>query len=197
MYNEPGRMVSTGGVKAPGFFVFASGRPDLGRGGLERRRAALVEAYAGGGWEVPRLLEGVREAEAVHLDTLSRVEMGGYTRGRVVLLGDAAHGSTLAGFGSGLAVVGAHVLAGESAAADGDHRGALAAYDRRMLEYAKVTRKGNAGRFPAPRTRRGIRARDALFRVGFLYRALEGVTEDYATGVDLGEYPEPAPGRPS
>src|SRR5690606_40401257 len=50
------------------------------------------------------------------------------------------------GFGSGLAVVGAYLLAGELTAAAGDHRAAFAGYDRRMHAYAQVARSGNARR---------------------------------------------------
>jgi 2-polyprenyl-6-methoxyphenol hydroxylase-like FAD-dependent oxidoreductase len=41
------------------------------------------------------------------------VDIDRYHAGRVVLLGDAGYGNTLGGFGTGLAIVGAYVLAGE------------------------------------------------------------------------------------
>src|SRR5690606_39626207 len=88
------------------------------------------------------------------------------------------------GFGGGLAVVGAYLLAGELTAAAGDHRAAFAGYDRRMRAYAGVARSGNAGRFLAPRTRAGIRARDALFRLGPLRRALMSTTDGFADGIE-------------
>jgi hypothetical protein len=62
------RVLHGAAVGAGASFAFASGRPDLGRGGLERSRAALVEAYTGGGWEVPRQLEGVTEDYATGAD---------------------------------------------------------------------------------------------------------------------------------
>ncbi|MEU9161898.1 FAD-dependent monooxygenase [Streptomyces sp. NPDC048424] len=55
--------------------------------------------------------------------------MDAWSRGRVALIGDATHcPSSLSGMGSGLALVGAYVLAGELAAAHGDHRVALRDY---------------------------------------------------------------------
>jgi 2-polyprenyl-6-methoxyphenol hydroxylase-like FAD-dependent oxidoreductase len=47
-------------------------------------------------------------------------------RGTVALLGDAAWRGTLGGQGSGLAITGSYVLAGELAATCGDHASALA-----------------------------------------------------------------------
>lgn len=85
---------------------------------------------------------------------------GGYTKGRVALVGDSAYGNTLGGFGTGLAVVGAYVLAGELAAAGGDHTAAYARYDEVMRRYAKIAGNSNAGHFLAPETAWGIRARN-------------------------------------
>jgi 2-polyprenyl-6-methoxyphenol hydroxylase-like FAD-dependent oxidoreductase len=47
--------------------------------------------------------------------------------------------------GSGLALVGAYVLAGELAAARGDHRVAFARYEREMREYAAGCQKMGDG----------------------------------------------------
>lgn len=59
--------------------------------------------------------------------------MDHWSHGRVALLGDAAHcASPASGQGTGLALTGAYVLAGELAAARGDHRAAFAAYEREM-----------------------------------------------------------------
>ena len=189
MYNEPGRMVSVGGPQAPTFFVFASERPhDRGADMAERKRF-VTSAYTRAGWKVPDLVAALSRAEELRLDTLSRVEMDSFVRGRVALVGDAAYGNTLGGFGSGLSVVGAYVLAGELIAADGDHRVAFAAYDQVMSGYARVARKSDAGRFLAPRTRMGIRARNALFRYRWSRDALMKSTDDFAHAVELCDYP--------
>jgi 2-polyprenyl-6-methoxyphenol hydroxylase-like FAD-dependent oxidoreductase len=189
MYNEPGRMVTTGSGGEPAFFVFASERPHDRHAGSAQRRRLLAEAYSGAGGEMARMVGGLPDTADPHIDTISRVEMDSFTRGRVALVGDAGYGNTLGGFGSGLSVVGAYVLAGELLAADGDHRVAHAAYDRIMSGYAKVARRGNAGRFLAPRTRRGIVVRDALFRFRPLRDALMRSTDDFADAVELRDYP--------
>jgi 2-polyprenyl-6-methoxyphenol hydroxylase-like FAD-dependent oxidoreductase len=53
------------------------------------------------------------------LDSMTQVHLPAWSRGRVVLLGDAAWCPTpLSGLGTSLALVGAYVLAGELAATD-------------------------------------------------------------------------------
>ncbi|MEU8383610.1 FAD-dependent monooxygenase [Streptosporangium sp. NPDC048865] len=189
MYNEPGRMVALGGPKSPAFLVFASERLDYDRYDVERHKRILADAYRGMGWRVPELVARLPEARDLHFDSISRVETDRYARGRVVLLGDAAHGNTLGGFGTGLAVVGAYVLAGELAAAGGDHRTAFRRYEEILRGYARVTRKGNAGPFLAPATWRRIRMRNWIFKRRFLLRAMLRITDRFATDIRLEDYP--------
>jgi 2-polyprenyl-6-methoxyphenol hydroxylase-like FAD-dependent oxidoreductase len=189
MYNEPGRMVAIGGSKAPAFFVFASPELTYDRYDAEQQAELLRTAYSGGGWRIPELLNRLPEAESVYVDSISRVSMDHWSTGRIVLLGDAAYGSTLAGFGSGLAVVGAYVLAGELLAADGDHDVAFRRFEEVFRSYAGVSEKGRPGMFLAPRTRLGIRFRNLMFRTAGLMKAMLWLTDRFATAVDLRDYP--------
>ncbi|MEV4217982.1 FAD-dependent monooxygenase [Nonomuraea sp. NPDC049725] len=188
MYNEPGRMAALGGVKAPSFFVFASEPLDYDRYDVEQQRRVLMDAYRGAGWRIPEVLDRLAGVEDIHLDSISRVETDEYARGRVVLLGDAAYGNTLGGFGSGLALVGAYVLAGELAAAGGDHRAGFAAYQEAFRGYAKVARQGNAGSFLAPATPARIRMRNWMLRRRVMMRAMLKATDWFATGIELKDY---------
>ncbi|WP_410595008.1 FAD-dependent monooxygenase [Amycolatopsis sp. lyj-23] len=188
MYNEPGRMAAVGGPKASAFFVFASPELDYDRTDTARQRQLLVDAYRGAGWRVPELMARIPQAREFHLDSLSRVTIDRYSRGRVVLLGDAAYGNTLGGFGTGLAVVGAYVLAGELLAADGDHRIAFARYEELMRDYAKVSQRGSAGPFLAPPSPLRIKLRDWTFKSRFLLGLLLKATDGFATGIELPDY---------
>ncbi|MGW0479819.1 FAD-dependent monooxygenase [Nonomuraea sp. NPDC003214] len=188
MYNEPGRMAALGGVKAPSFFVFASEPLDYDRYDVEQQRRVLMDAYRGAGWRIPEVLDRLAGVEDIYLDSISRVETDEYARGRVVLLGDAAYGNTLGGFGSGLALVGAYVLAGELAAAGGDHRAGFAAYQEAFRGYAKVARQGNAGPFLAPATPARIRMRNWMLRRRVMMRAMLKATDWFATGIELKDY---------
>ncbi|MBB5627716.1 FAD-dependent monooxygenase [Sphaerisporangium krabiense] len=189
MYNEPGRMVAIGGPKAPAFFVFAAGEVPFDRFDVDLQKRMLRDAYAGAGWRTAEIVAAASASGDFYLDSLSRTEIDHYAKGRVVLLGDAAYGNTLGGFGSGLAVVGAYVLAGELALAGGDHRAAFRAYEEGFREYASVSRKGNAGGFLAPPTRRRIAMRNRMFKHRLLLRALLKSTDMFATNIDLKDYP--------
>ncbi|GAA0371227.1 FAD-dependent monooxygenase [Actinoallomurus spadix] len=192
MYNEPGRMVSLWGNKASAFFVFASEQLEYDRWDTGRQKSLLARAYDGAKWRVPEIVAAVSRAPEFYLDSISRVEIDHYAKGRVVLLGDAAYGNTLGGFGTGLAIVGAYVLAGELAAADGDHRTAFRRYEEELRGYAKVARKGNAGPFLAPPTRRRITMRDQMFKRRLLLRSMLWMTDRFASNIDLKDYPAPA-----
>lgn len=50
MYNEPDRMVATGGPKASAFFVFRSPELTYDRYDTEQQKPILRRAFAGGGW---------------------------------------------------------------------------------------------------------------------------------------------------
>lgn len=188
MYNEPGRMAAVGGSKAPAFFVFASEELDYDRHDPDQHKQILTRTYAGMGWQTPAILDAVRHADEVYLDSLSQVTIDHYAKGRVVLIGDAAYGNTLGGFGTGLAVVGAYVLAGELAAAGGDHRMAFARYEQEFRDYAKVAKNLNAGPFLAPATPMRLRMRNWIFKSGFLLSRLMKTTDKFATDITLKDY---------
>lgn len=160
MYSEPGRSVILGGPKASAFFVFASPELPPARDNVDIQKQQLIDAYTGGGWRLPALLEAIPDSPEFYLDSISRATLDHYSRGRVALAGDAAWGNALGGFGTGLALVGAYVLAGELFRANGDHRIAFPAYEGVYREYASVSEKINGGQLIAPRTRRGILVRN-------------------------------------
>jgi 2-polyprenyl-6-methoxyphenol hydroxylase-like FAD-dependent oxidoreductase len=188
MYNEPGRLAAVGGPKAPAFFVFASDQLDYDRYDTGRQKDILTRAYAGMGWKVPAIMNAVRRADDVYLGSISQVGIDRYSKGRVVLLGDSAYGNTLGGFGTGLAMVGAYVLAGELAAAGGDHQVAFAEYERRLRGYAKIAKNGNAGPFLAPGTPARIRMRNWMFKYRFLLALMMKLGDKFATDIDLKTY---------
>jgi hypothetical protein len=133
-----------------------------------------------------------------YLDAIARVRMNGrYTRGRVALVGDAGFGNTLGGFGTGLAVVGAYVLAGELAVAGGNHTVAYGRYDEIMRRYAKIAGTSNAGRFLAPKTAGGIRARN-WFLGSRAFSLMGKYADNAASDIDLADYEAlvKTPGKP-
>jgi 2-polyprenyl-6-methoxyphenol hydroxylase-like FAD-dependent oxidoreductase len=99
-------------------------------------------------------------------DTISQVEMPGWSKGRVVLLGDAAWCLTfLSGQGTSTALAGAYILAQELAAkAHGD---AFGAYEKRMrpvtAKMQAVSR--NIGGQYVPKSRSGIKLQSWILPV--------------------------------
>jgi len=90
------------------------------------------------GWEFPRLMEEMKNATDFYFDDVSQIRMNSWSQGRVTLVGDAAFGPTLiTGQGTSMALVGAYVLAGELAAADGEYCTAYAHYEQTCGSYMK------------------------------------------------------------
>ena len=160
----PGKLASVGGdhrdpTRASTLFVFASRPLDYDRRDLEQQKKLLADAYAGIGWEVPTLLKALWDTPELYFDSISHVDLQPWSSGRVTMVGDAAAGATLGGMGTGTAVVAAYVLAGELAAAGGDHTVAFPRYEEAVRGYAQACQKGGdrTGRFLAPHTRLGMR----------------------------------------
>ncbi|MBF6452417.1 FAD-dependent monooxygenase [Nocardia cyriacigeorgica] len=187
-HNAPGKLAVSGGPKAEQMYMFASPELDYARDDEQAQRRILKQAFAGVGWEVPRMLAELDEAANVYLDSLSVVEMTSCVRGRIALVGDAGYGNTLAGFGTGLAVVGAYVLAGELAVAGGDHTAAFPRYDEIMRRYNKIAGSSNPGRFLAPKSAFGIRARD-WFLNSPLFGLMVKLGDKGANDIELRDYP--------
>ncbi|MES9544045.1 FAD-dependent monooxygenase [Actinomadura sp. NPDC000600] len=149
-YRTAGRLVAMYSARhnseAKAVFYFASPQLDLDRRDVAGQQAVLAETFTGNGWQSDRLLQDMRYAPDFYFDSVGQVRMDAWSRGRVALLGDAAYcPSSLSGMGSGLALVGAYVLAGELALAGGDHRVAFGRYEEEMREYAVGCQKMGDG----------------------------------------------------
>ncbi|MEV4438659.1 FAD-dependent monooxygenase [Streptomyces sp. NPDC049577] len=172
MHNAPGGLVASarpgrlpGEIKAG--FSFRSAPIGYDRRDVAAQRELVARRFAGAGWEVPRLLRAMRTSPDFFFDSVGQVRLDGWSRGRVALLGDAGYcASPLTGLGTSLALVGAYVLAGELAAAGGDHRVAFRRYDEVMRPYVSQAQELPPGGVPgfAPSGRLGIRLRDLSMR---------------------------------
>lgn len=188
-WNAPGRVAARGGSKGSHLYLFASPELDRARGDVAAQRRLVAEKFADMGGEVPSMLAELDRLDGFYLDAIAQVRMNGrYTSGRVALVGDAGYGNTLGGFGTGLAVVGAYVLAGELAVADGDHRAAYARYDEIMRRYARIAGNTNTGRFLAPKTAWGIRARN-WFLGSRAFSLMVKYGDSAANDIVLADYP--------
>jgi 2-polyprenyl-6-methoxyphenol hydroxylase-like FAD-dependent oxidoreductase len=196
MHNAPGRMAGVGGdhrdpARAGSFFVFRSPLLTYDRRDRAAQEQILRDRYAGLGWLTPRLLEAMATAPDLYFDQICRVDNPSWTKGRIALIGDAACGATIGGQGNGTAIVSAYVLAGELAAAGGDHRVAFPRYERRIGKFARGTQKGGdtTGMFLAPKTARGIKLRNYLNNRKWFLTMTFKIAADRSTGIDLPDYP--------
>jgi len=122
--------------EAKASFFFATQPLDYARRDSAQQKAILRDHFRQEGWEVPRLLEFLEKAPDFYFDSVSQVKMDRWSAGRTALVGDAAWcASPLSGMGTGMAVVGAYVLAGELAEAEGDHRVAFAKYESLLRDF--------------------------------------------------------------
>jgi len=198
MYNEPGGLVATvrpGRLPAEhkAGLSFRTHPAAVLPHDVEGQRRLVTERLGGAGWEVPRLLRGMAEATDFAFDGMAQVRLDSWSRGRVVLLGDAAWCPTpLSGLGTSLAVVGAYVLAGELAAADGDPAVAFRRYEEVLRAYvdgAQQLPPGGAGGF-APVRALDIRLRMASMRMMTRWplRQLIAKQFDKAGAIELPDY---------
>jgi 2-polyprenyl-6-methoxyphenol hydroxylase-like FAD-dependent oxidoreductase len=109
---------------------------------IDAQKRLLRERMAGLGWSTPRILAHLDDTPDFYLDEVAQVVMDRWSSGRVGLLGDAAFcSSPMSGGGTGLALVGAYMLAGELAAAGWDPQAGFAGYERRMRSFVEANQE--------------------------------------------------------
>jgi 2-polyprenyl-6-methoxyphenol hydroxylase-like FAD-dependent oxidoreductase len=196
LFSVPGRTagVTGAGDSTRAVFYFASPLLTYDRHDSAEQKHILSERFEGMAWETPRLIEAMRAARDFYFDSISEIRMPALSAGRVALLGDAGYGGTLGGMGTGVAVVAAYILAGELAAAHGNHLVAFKRYESRIREYAEHCQRGarHVGSFMAPRTRLGVSMRNSALRLAYLLPGkgmMERIAMKRATGITFGDYP--------
>jgi len=167
LLNSPGRMI---GLMASGrngsagvLCVFAAPEDGIWHGDIAGQKAKLRNIYGKLGWRVPELLEALDQTDDVFVSPISRADPPNWSAGRVALVGDAASGLAIGGMGTGMAVIGAYVLAGELTLDSGNPSAAFARYQQRLQDHVRaVIRSASPGRFLAPRNAWGLSTRNAL-----------------------------------
>ena len=200
--NVPGRtagVFSTGDNQAIAQLYFAAPGVGYGHRDVAQQKQIVAEAFAGMGWRVPQLLAAMQQAPDFYFDTVSQVHVDSWSAGRVALVGDAACAAGPGGNGTGNAVVAAYVLAGELAAAGGDHQTAFGRYEQLVRPYvAKGQKQARGGKdFLAPATPKKIAQVHRFYKMlPYLpvKHLMKYLTTRTATGIKLPDYP--APERP-
>jgi 2-polyprenyl-6-methoxyphenol hydroxylase-like FAD-dependent oxidoreductase len=159
----------------------------------EQQIAALRQRFGDAGWEVPRILDGLAASDDVYSVDIAQVRAPQWSRGRVVLVGDAAHcPSPVSGMGTSLALVGAYVFGDALTRRDERHEDladAFARYDRALRPYAERAQQLPPGTPEAanPMSALGVAAFRAVLRFGasplgsaFRRRFMRPSADDYA-----------------
>ncbi|WP_103339012.1 FAD-dependent monooxygenase [Amycolatopsis sp. CA-126428] len=133
----PGKMVNVystaRAADAKAAFWFTAPPLTYDRRDVDGQKALVADWFAGLGWEIPELLEAMREADDFYFDPVCQIVLDKLSAGRVTLLGDAGYcASPASGQGTSLALAGAYVLAGELAA---DFSAGLTRYEALMRPF--------------------------------------------------------------
>ncbi|WP_176818879.1 hypothetical protein [Quadrisphaera sp. DSM 44207] len=178
--------------------------------GLDRLDAqiqirVLRERFAGAGWQTQRVLDGfAAQPEEFYLERAEQVSVPRWSCGRVAVLGDTAWGGPT-GMGTTLALLGAHVLAGELAAEQErarrsgspfDPGRAHRAYEQLLRPHVEEVQRLPPG-VPAlalPKTRWGLEVLHGVHRL-VATRALRGIAErvlpsSASSSLALPQYPQ-------
>ena len=152
--------------------------------------------FADAGWKTDRALHGMDEADDFYMQEVLQVKLDQWSRGRVVLVGDAAYAPTpISGMGTTCAVVGAYTLAGEIARNPKHLSKAFEAYEskiRPLIDRAQSLPPG-APQIANPQTELGI----SIFKGVLKFQALPGVFKFFkalglgnppASSIDLEDY---------
>ncbi|CAK7236054.1 hypothetical protein SCUCBS95973_009475 [Sporothrix curviconia] len=128
----------------------------------------LQKTFADAGWQqTSRILREMQATDDFYFSMVAQVRMPCWHKGRVVLLGDAAHcASHLSGMGTTLAMLGAYSLAGALAAHPHDVETALTAYEDAVRPHVSKAQKLMTGimRIFMPETAWGVWLVDTTIR---------------------------------
>jgi 2-polyprenyl-6-methoxyphenol hydroxylase-like FAD-dependent oxidoreductase len=132
----------------------------------EQRKAVLLERYRGWPFGLPEAIAATPDGGILQNDLVDRKPARRYARGRVVLVGDAAHPTTPSlGQGANMAIDDAIVLA-RALRDEGGLPAALARYERERLERTRliVKRSWAYGRLFRWTSRPAVKLREMMVR---------------------------------
>jgi 2-polyprenyl-6-methoxyphenol hydroxylase-like FAD-dependent oxidoreductase len=168
MHNEPGKAVAMHpgtGLSGAAFLFRSPARIDHRNTAAVRQ--LLNQTYRDVGWRTPELLSAYLTADDVYFDSVSRIRMSVWSRGRITLVGDAASCVSLFGDGSSSAMEGAATLAASLTAAPHDLPAALVRYEsvHRAVIRPRQRVVWIASNLLIPRSRLAMTLRDQALRL--------------------------------
>ncbi|CAO1596924.1 hypothetical protein XANCAGTX0491_000751 [Xanthoria calcicola] len=106
------------------------------RASLDTQKQFWSSRFHGAGWQTERFIQGLQTTENFYCAEAVQIHTDTWSKGRVVLLADAAHcPSPMTAMGTTSGLVGAYVLAGEINQKSDDLPQAFANYDRKLRPF--------------------------------------------------------------
>ncbi|KAJ1327374.1 FAD-dependent urate hydroxylase [Microdochium nivale] len=109
---------------------------------VEEQKKLWDSMFRGCGWQTDRLLESMHAADDFYMSEIVQVKTSEWSKGRVVLLGDAGYcPSPITGLGTTVSLMGAYTLAGSLAQHPGDVDTALRSYEEELRPFVTGAQK--------------------------------------------------------
>lgn len=129
------------------------------RAPLDQQKQFWTNRFRDAGWQTDRFIEGMNSTSNFYSQEVVQVRTGTWYRGRVVLVGDAAHcASPFSGMGVSGSLVGAYILAAEINNCAGNLAHAFAGYEEKLRPFVEKIQdvKPALLRLGMPKTKLGI-----------------------------------------
>jgi 2-polyprenyl-6-methoxyphenol hydroxylase-like FAD-dependent oxidoreductase len=162
---------------------------------VDQQKEYWATLFKGAGWESERLIQGMKEADDFYVYEVAQVKMKSWSKGRVVLIGDAAScPSPISGQGTNVAITQAYTLAAMITQYS-DYRVAFKKYEEDLRPWVEGQQKlpPGAPRLAVPETTWGIRVllwlaylAAVIVRSGFV-----GLISKWVGGEDKGHRLQP------
>lgn len=127
------------------YFILIDKDPELksvSRAPVEQQKTFWSSRFHDAGWQCPRFIKGMQTAENFYSHEVVQVCTDTWSKGRVVLLGDAGYcPSPMTGMGTTGCLVGAYVLAGEINRHSDDLSQAFANYEKTLRPFVDEIQK--------------------------------------------------------
>lgn len=201
-----GRMLSiyqTGNLESVKvFMMFQSSKLSYDHKDRTKQQNILETRFSAELEHMPEILAGMKNADDFYFDSVSQVHLDSLFHNRTVFVGDAGYcASPASGQGTSLALVGAYVLAGELAAANGVHRTAFLNYEHKMANFIHLNQQlaNDILKDMLPKSALQARLQNLMIRLlfhlpgkekilkGFMKKTQVTITEA-ATGIELELY---------
>lgn len=115
---------------------------EVSQGGTLAQKALMKAYFDDSGWENERILKEMADTDDFYYGIIAQVHMEWWSKGRVVLLGDAGYcASPFSGMGTTLTLDGAYNLAGSLLRHPNDHDAAFNYYETAMRPIVEKTQK--------------------------------------------------------